>query len=42
VGPEALEQVDTGVLEALVRSSYETVSAGTYGKRAREGGESDG
>ena len=37
-----LEQVDTGVLEALVRSSYETVSAGTYGKRAREGGESDG
>jgi len=33
-----LEQVDLGVLEALVRSSYGRVSADTYGQRAREGG----
>ncbi|KRE23067.1 DUF1801 domain-containing protein [Agromyces sp. Soil535] len=36
-----LEQVDLGVLEALVRASYETLSAGTYGRRAREGGEGE-
>jgi len=33
-----LEQVDLGVLEALVRSSYERVSADTFGQRGRESG----
>lgn len=33
-----LAKVDLGVLEQIVRSSYETVTAGTFGQRAREGG----
>ena len=34
-----LEQVDLDVLERVVRSSYETLTAGTFGRRAREGGD---
>ena len=33
-----LENVDLGVLEEIVRSSYRTVTAGTFGQRARDGG----
>ncbi|MFI6425963.1 DUF1801 domain-containing protein [Promicromonospora sp. NPDC050880] len=31
-----LEQVDLGVLEEIVRRSWSTVTAGTFGRRARE------
>lgn len=31
-----LEQVDLGVLEEIVRRSWSTVTAGTFGQRARE------
>ena len=37
-----LANVDVEVLEELVRTSYETVSAGTFGTRAREGGSDAG
>jgi hypothetical protein len=33
-----LEQVDLSVLEKIVADSYRTLTAGTYGLRAREGG----
>lgn len=33
-----LDTVDLDVLERVVRSSYETLTAGTYGQRAGEGG----
>ena len=33
-----LDDVDLSVLEAIVRDSYRTVTAGTYGQRARDGG----
>lgn len=33
-----LDAVDLEVLEAIVRESYGTLSAGDFGKRAREGG----
>lgn len=33
-----LAKVDLGVLEQIVRSSYETLTAGTFGQRARDGG----
>ncbi|WP_407317653.1 DUF1801 domain-containing protein [Isoptericola halotolerans] len=33
-----LEQVDLAVLERIVADSYRTLTAGTYGLRAREGG----
>jgi hypothetical protein len=32
-----LDKIDLSVLEAIVTESYRTVSAGTYGLRAREG-----
>ena len=35
-----LEAIDLKVLESIVARSYATLSAGTYGLRAREGGES--
>jgi len=35
-----LAQVDLGVLEQVVASSYATLTAGTFGQRAREGGSS--
>lgn len=35
-----LEAVDLKVLEAIVARSYATLTAGTYGLRAREGGQS--
>ena len=34
-----LELVDLEVLEQIVRNSYSTLTAGTYGLRAREGGD---
>jgi len=34
-----LEQVDLGVLEEVVAASYAALTAGTYGLRAREGGQ---
>ncbi|MFC7878354.1 DUF1801 domain-containing protein [Isoptericola sp. NPDC057391] len=34
-----VEQVDLGVLKEIVAASYATLTAGTYGLRAREGGE---
>jgi hypothetical protein len=34
-----LELVDLEVLEQIVRNSYATLTAGTYGLRAREGGD---
>ncbi|MFE5291331.1 DUF1801 domain-containing protein [Isoptericola sp. NPDC056618] len=34
-----LTQVDLGVLEEIVAASYATLTAGTYGLRAREGGD---
>lgn len=33
----SLEGVDLGVLEEIVRTSYTTLTEGTYGKRASEG-----
>lgn len=33
-----LDRVDLAVLEEIVRRSYETVTAGTFGHRARESG----
>ena len=33
-----LAEVDLSVLEQMIKSSYETLTAGTYGQRAREGG----
>ena len=33
-----LDDVDLSVLEAVVRDSYRTVTAGTFGQRARDGG----
>lgn len=33
-----LEQVDLAVLERIVTDAYATLTAGTYGSRAREGG----
>ena len=36
-----LAKVDLGVLEQIVRTSYETLTAGTFGQRAREGGASE-
>jgi hypothetical protein len=33
-----LDTVDLAVLERVVRSSYEGLTAGTFGQRAREGG----
>ncbi len=33
-----LAAVDLSVLEQMIKSSYETLTAGTYGLRAREGG----
>ena len=33
-----LDDVDLSVLEAIVRDSYRTLTAGTYGQRARDGG----
>lgn len=33
-----LEQVDLGVLEEIISTSYQRVSAATFGARAREGG----
>ncbi|GAA1975682.1 DUF1801 domain-containing protein [Microbacterium pumilum] len=35
-----LESIDLAVLEEIVRSSYSTVTAGTFGQRARDGGSS--
>jgi hypothetical protein len=35
-----LEQVDLAVLEQIVAGSYRTLTEGTYGRRAREGGTS--
>lgn len=35
---KSLDDIDLDVLEDIVRTSYETITAGTYGKRAREGG----
>jgi hypothetical protein len=35
-----LEAIDLAVLEEIVRRSYATLTAGTYGLRAREGGQS--
>jgi len=35
-----LAQVDLGVLEEIVAASYATLTTGTYGLRAREGGQS--
>jgi hypothetical protein len=35
-----LETVDLSVLEEIVRRSYATLTAGTYGLRARDGGRS--
>jgi hypothetical protein len=32
-----LDDIDLAVLEAVVRSSYETLTAGTFGSRARDG-----
>jgi len=34
-----LEQVDLAVLERILRASYRTLTAGTFGQRAREGRE---
>lgn len=34
-----LDAVDLTVLEQILAASYATLTAGTYGKRAREGGE---
>lgn len=34
-----LDRVDLAVLESIVRASYATLTAGDYGRRAREGGE---
>ncbi|MFB7798046.1 DUF1801 domain-containing protein [Isoptericola sp. NPDC056134] len=34
-----LTQVDLGVLEEIVAASYATLTTGTYGLRAREGGD---
>ena len=34
-----LEQIDLAVLERIVRASYETLTSGTYGQRARDGTE---
>ena len=36
-----LEQVDLEVLERIVRSSYRTLTKGTFTNRAREGGKAD-
>lgn len=33
-----LDDIDLGVLESIVTASYRTLTADTYGKRAREGG----
>lgn len=33
-----LEQIDLGVLEGIITRSWETLTADTYGKRARDGG----
>jgi hypothetical protein len=33
-----LEKIDLSVLEAIVAESYRTLTSGTYGLRAREGG----
>ncbi|GAA5196140.1 DUF1801 domain-containing protein [Microbacterium jejuense] len=33
---KSLDAIDLDVLEAVVRSSYETLTAGTFGSRARE------
>ncbi len=33
-----LDQVDLAVLEQIIASSFRTVTAGTFGHRAREGG----
>ncbi len=35
-----LTAVDLGILETVVSRSYTAVTAGTFTKRAREGGES--
>ncbi len=34
-----LEKVDLSVLESIIRDSYATLTAGDYGRRARETGE---
>jgi hypothetical protein len=34
-----LANVDLGVLESIIRTSYETLTRGTHTQRAREGGE---
>lgn len=34
-----LDDVDLGVLEQLVRASYESLTSGTFGQRADEGGD---
>ncbi|AWB96486.1 DUF1801 domain-containing protein [Agromyces badenianii] len=36
-----LDDVDLGVLESIVRDSYQTVTDGTFGQRARDGGSAD-
>jgi hypothetical protein len=34
---QGLEKVDLSVLEAMIAESYQTLTTGTYGSRAREG-----